>query len=59
MVQNVWYSNGLPGQMTLPFEYQTVRYSDKSGIRVLGIQMVKVSVLRGGLSNNPFLIGYF
>ena len=27
MVQNVWYSNGQPSYMILPFEYHTVRYS--------------------------------
>ena len=36
LVQNVWYWNGSPSQVTLPFEYQTPRLSD---IQVLGIQM--------------------
>ena len=39
MVQNVWYSNGLPSHMTLPFEYRTPILSVN---QVMGIQMVTV-----------------
>ena len=38
-VQNVWYSNGPPSRMNLPFEYRTPILS---GIQVFSIQMVAV-----------------
>ena len=39
MVQIVWYLNGLPSHVTLPFEYCTPILS---GIQVFSIQMVTV-----------------
>ena len=47
MVQNDWYSKGLPSHVTLPCEYQTPILSgdsDESGIQVFSIQMITVSV---------------
>ena len=39
IVQNVWFSNGLPSHVTLPFEYRTPTLS---GIQVFSILMVTV-----------------
>ena len=39
MVQHVWYLNGSPSHMTLPFEYWTPTLS---GIQVFSIQMITV-----------------
>ena len=54
MVQNVWYSNGRPSHVTLPFQYRThhVQYSDESGIQVSGIQIVTVYHLLVGGSDD-------
>ena len=42
MVQNVHYLNGLPSQVTLPFEYRTPILSSIQMNLVFGIQMVTV-----------------
>ena len=41
-VQNVWYLNGPPSQVTLPLEHQTLILSGIQIYQVLGIQMVTV-----------------
>ena len=44
MVQNVHYLNGLPSQVTLPFEYRTPILSSIQMNLVFGIQMVTVFI---------------